>query len=134
MGDPRSVSYTRWWRKCESSATRAVDRLALAAPLCIGCPFLRNGPISLPYRSCSTSAERTRLGTLSEPRAYVPWQSMHSAAHTFLPRSAAAASTTCLLSAPAVEIMDLGAAAAPRPPRRPPPAGPVESGPNPDER
>jgi hypothetical protein len=55
-------------------------RPALEAVVCIGWPFLSSGPIELPYRSRSTTADRTRLAPRSVPRALGPWQVTHSAA------------------------------------------------------
>ena len=63
VGELRSPSLTRSRRKCMRSPTCASVRLALGAPLCSGWPFFRNGPSRLPYRSFSTTSDRTRFGT-----------------------------------------------------------------------
>ena len=70
-----------------------VGQPVLGLPLCIGCPFLRNGPSRLPYRSFRTTIDRMRLGAVSVPRADRPVAGDAFGGIQRRPRSAAAGST-----------------------------------------
>src|SRR5262245_4837807 len=98
---PRSVSFNCLRRKCAMLVICSSLSVDAGLPLCSGCPFFRNGPISLPYRSRRNRTERRRFGPLSVPRPCAPWHVTHSATQTSLPLSASAKSTSGLSAGPA---------------------------------
>ena len=65
----------------------------------------------LPYRSRSTTSERTRFDPRPVPRACAPWHCTQPVAYVFRPRAAAASSTMCLSPAPALASSPRGRAA-----------------------